>query len=177
MFDARYHALSLAAVLVALVLGLLLGVAIGDAGLVSSAEREIRADLRSAVAAGVEERPQRPVPPAHHHHRGAPNRQRQRAARRRQLRLEAGQGPGAVVDRLDVEGEDVGVGVELARQGVAGTPPVEQGADAGEVGHAGPLVRRKRGVQYGPTQWSVARGILEGRSLAALGPFLPMADL
>jgi hypothetical protein len=49
VFDARYHALSLAAVLVALVLGLLLGVAIGDAGLVSSAERKIRADLRSDV--------------------------------------------------------------------------------------------------------------------------------
>jgi hypothetical protein len=50
VFDVRYHALSLAAVLVALVLGLLLGVAIGDAGLVSSAEREIRADLRSDVS-------------------------------------------------------------------------------------------------------------------------------
>ena len=50
MFDVRYHALSLAAVLVALVLGLLLGVAIGDAGLVSSAEREIRADLRSDIS-------------------------------------------------------------------------------------------------------------------------------
>jgi hypothetical protein len=54
VFDARYHALSLAAVLVALVLGLLLGVAIGDAGLVSSAEREIRADLRSDVRAADE---------------------------------------------------------------------------------------------------------------------------
>jgi hypothetical protein len=51
VFDARYHALSLAAVLVALVLGLLLGVAIGDAGLVSSAERRLRADLRSDVSA------------------------------------------------------------------------------------------------------------------------------
>jgi copper transport outer membrane protein MctB len=51
VFDARYHALSLAAVLVALVLGLLLGVAIGDAGLVSSAERKIRSDLRSDVSA------------------------------------------------------------------------------------------------------------------------------
>ena len=51
MFDARYHVLSLAAVLVALVLGLLLGVAIGDSGLVSSAERRIRADLRSDVRA------------------------------------------------------------------------------------------------------------------------------
>jgi copper transport outer membrane protein MctB len=51
VFDARYHVLSLAAVLVALVLGLLLGVAIGDSGLVSSAERRIRADLRSDVRA------------------------------------------------------------------------------------------------------------------------------
>jgi hypothetical protein len=51
VFDVRYHALSLAAVLVALVLGLLLGVAIGDAGLVSSAERKLRADLRSDVSA------------------------------------------------------------------------------------------------------------------------------
>ena len=49
MFDFRYHALSLAAVLVALVIGLLLGVAIGDAGLVSSAEQNLRADLREDV--------------------------------------------------------------------------------------------------------------------------------
>ncbi len=49
MFDFRYHALSLAAVLIALVVGLLLGVAIGDSNLVSSAEREIRDDLRSDV--------------------------------------------------------------------------------------------------------------------------------
>lgn len=47
MFDFRYHALSLAAVLIALTLGVLLGVAIGDAGLVSSAEQNLRAQLRS----------------------------------------------------------------------------------------------------------------------------------
>jgi len=40
MFDFRYHALSLVSVFLALVLGLLLGVAIGDRGLVSSAERD-----------------------------------------------------------------------------------------------------------------------------------------
>ena len=51
VFDFRYHALSLVAVLVALVVGLLLGVAIGDSGLVSSAERRIRADLRADVRA------------------------------------------------------------------------------------------------------------------------------
>lgn len=49
MFDFRYHALSLAAVLIALVVGLLLGVAIGDSNLVSSAEREFRESLRSDV--------------------------------------------------------------------------------------------------------------------------------
>lgn len=49
MFDFRYHALSLVAVFVALLLGLLLGVAIGDSGLVSSAERDIRASLRRDV--------------------------------------------------------------------------------------------------------------------------------
>jgi hypothetical protein len=37
MFDYRYHALSLAAVLFALALGVLIGVAIGDSNLVSSA--------------------------------------------------------------------------------------------------------------------------------------------
>ena len=42
MFDFRYHALSLVSVFLALVLGLLLGVAIGDRGLVSSAERDVR---------------------------------------------------------------------------------------------------------------------------------------
>jgi hypothetical protein len=49
VFDFRYHALSLVAVFVALVLGLLLGVAIGDSGLVSSAERDIRKSLRADV--------------------------------------------------------------------------------------------------------------------------------
>jgi hypothetical protein len=51
VFDFRYHALSLAAVLIALFVGLLIGVAIGDAGLVSSAERNVRADLRSDIGA------------------------------------------------------------------------------------------------------------------------------
>jgi hypothetical protein len=51
MFDFRYHALSLIAVLVALVLGLLLGVAIGDKGLVSSAENKIKESLRADVRA------------------------------------------------------------------------------------------------------------------------------
>ncbi len=41
MFDYRYHALSLAAVLFALMLGVLLGVAIGDSNLVSSAKNGI----------------------------------------------------------------------------------------------------------------------------------------
>jgi copper transport outer membrane protein MctB len=50
MFDFRYHALSLSAVIVALVLGVLLGVAIGDRGLVSSGEKAIREDLRHKVA-------------------------------------------------------------------------------------------------------------------------------
>lgn len=49
MFDFRYHALSLTAVFVALVTGLLLGVAIGDEGLVSSAERDLRRALRTDV--------------------------------------------------------------------------------------------------------------------------------
>jgi hypothetical protein len=49
MFDFRYHALSLAAVLIALVVGLLLGVAVGDSGLVSSAEQRLRTDLRGDV--------------------------------------------------------------------------------------------------------------------------------
>jgi hypothetical protein len=51
VFDFRYHALSLIAVLVALVLGLLLGVAIGDKGLVSSAENSIKESLRADVRA------------------------------------------------------------------------------------------------------------------------------
>jgi len=49
VFDFRYHALSLAAVFIALAVGLLLGVAIGDSGLVSSAERDIRQGLRGDV--------------------------------------------------------------------------------------------------------------------------------
>lgn len=49
MIDFRYHALSLIAVLVALVIGVLLGVAIGDEGLVSSAERALRADIQERV--------------------------------------------------------------------------------------------------------------------------------
>jgi hypothetical protein len=49
VFDFRYHALSLISVFLALVLGLLLGVAIGDKGLVSSAERDVRASLRGDV--------------------------------------------------------------------------------------------------------------------------------
>lgn len=57
MFDFRYHAVSLVAVLVALVAGVLLGVAIGDAGLVSSAEKSVRESLRSDVnSARVERR-------------------------------------------------------------------------------------------------------------------------
>ncbi|HWH12461.1 MAG TPA: copper transporter [Solirubrobacteraceae bacterium] len=47
MFDFRYHALSLAAVLIALAVGLLLGVAIGDANLVSNAEKQVVNTLRS----------------------------------------------------------------------------------------------------------------------------------
>ncbi len=49
MLNFRYHALSIAAVFVALVLGLLLGVAIGDQGLVSSAEKDIRDSLKADV--------------------------------------------------------------------------------------------------------------------------------
>lgn len=49
MFDFRYHALSLVAVFLALSIGLLLGVAIGDKGLVSSAERDLRSSLRRDV--------------------------------------------------------------------------------------------------------------------------------
>lgn len=50
MFDFRYHALSLVAVLVTLVLGLLLGIAIGDEGLVSSAENRLRENLKEDVS-------------------------------------------------------------------------------------------------------------------------------
>ncbi|HVS28081.1 MAG TPA: copper transporter [Solirubrobacteraceae bacterium] len=49
MFDFRYHALSLVAVFLALAVGLLLGVAIGDKGLVSSAEHQVRDSLRKDV--------------------------------------------------------------------------------------------------------------------------------
>ena len=49
MFDYRYHALSLAAVLFALALGVLIGVAIGDSNLVSSAKSGIVHDLNSEV--------------------------------------------------------------------------------------------------------------------------------
>ncbi|HSZ13679.1 MAG TPA: copper transporter [Solirubrobacteraceae bacterium] len=51
MFDFRYHALSLAAVLFALALGVLLGVAIGDSNLVSSAKNGIVSNLNSEVSA------------------------------------------------------------------------------------------------------------------------------
>ena len=100
----------------------------------------VRADLRAAVPAGIEERPQRVVPAAHHHDRRAADGQRQGAARRWQFRLETDQGPRAVMDRIDVEGEYLRVGVELLRQRMARSPPVEQGADAGEIGHAAPRV-------------------------------------
>ncbi|HEY2142539.1 MAG TPA: copper transporter [Solirubrobacteraceae bacterium] len=50
MFDYRYHALSLAAVLLALAVGVVVGVAIGDSNLVSSAKNGIVHDLRSEVS-------------------------------------------------------------------------------------------------------------------------------
>jgi Copper transport outer membrane protein, MctB len=50
MFDYRYHALSLAAVLFALTVGVLIGVAIGDSNLVSSAQNGIVRNLRSEVS-------------------------------------------------------------------------------------------------------------------------------
>lgn len=56
MLNFRYHALSLVAVFLALVVGLLLGVAIGDKGLVSSAERDVRASLRGDVRSAQDER-------------------------------------------------------------------------------------------------------------------------
>jgi hypothetical protein len=49
MFDFRYHALSLAAVLFALTLGVLIGVAIGDSNLGSSAKDGIVHNLNSEV--------------------------------------------------------------------------------------------------------------------------------
>lgn len=50
MFDFRYHALSLAAVLLSLAVGVLIGVAIGDSNLVSSAKSGIVANLNSEVS-------------------------------------------------------------------------------------------------------------------------------
>ena len=50
MFDYRYHALSLAAVLLALAVGVVIGVAIGDSNLVSSAKNGIVHDLSSEVS-------------------------------------------------------------------------------------------------------------------------------
>jgi hypothetical protein len=49
MFDYRYHALSLAAVLLALAVGVLIGVAIGDSNLVSSAKSGVVHNLESEV--------------------------------------------------------------------------------------------------------------------------------
>jgi hypothetical protein len=49
MFDYRYHALSLAAVLFALALGVLIGVAIGDTNLVSSAKDGVVHNLQNEV--------------------------------------------------------------------------------------------------------------------------------
>ena len=56
MLSFRYHALSLVAVFLALVIGLLLGVAVGDRGLVSSAERRVRDSLRKDVREAQQER-------------------------------------------------------------------------------------------------------------------------
>jgi hypothetical protein len=50
MLDYRYHALSLAAVLLALAVGVVIGVAIGDSNLVSSAKSGIVHDLSSEVS-------------------------------------------------------------------------------------------------------------------------------
>jgi hypothetical protein len=58
VLNFRYHALSLVAVFLALVIGLLLGVAIGDRGLVSSAEKDVRASLRHDVHKAQQERDQ-----------------------------------------------------------------------------------------------------------------------
>jgi hypothetical protein len=49
VFDYRYHALSLAAVLLALAVGVVIGVAIGDSDLVSSAKSGIVHDLKEEV--------------------------------------------------------------------------------------------------------------------------------
>jgi Copper transport outer membrane protein, MctB len=56
VLNFRYHALSLVAVFLALVIGLLLGVAIGDRGLVSSAENDVRASLRQDVRKAQDQR-------------------------------------------------------------------------------------------------------------------------
>lgn len=56
MLNFRYHALSLVAVFLSLAIGLLLGVAIGDKGLVSSAESDVRASLRGDVRQAQAER-------------------------------------------------------------------------------------------------------------------------
>jgi hypothetical protein len=56
MLNFRYHALSLVAVFLSLAIGLLLGVAIGDKGLVSSAEHDVRASLRDDVRQAQAER-------------------------------------------------------------------------------------------------------------------------
>jgi hypothetical protein len=50
VFDFRYHALSLAAVLLALAVGVVIGVAIGDSNLVSSAKSGIVHDLKEEVS-------------------------------------------------------------------------------------------------------------------------------
>ena len=50
MFDYRYHALSLAAVLLALAVGVVIGVAIGDSDLVSSAKSGIVHNLSSELS-------------------------------------------------------------------------------------------------------------------------------
>jgi hypothetical protein len=55
MFDFRYHALSLAAVLFALALGVVLGVAIGDSNLVSSAKNGIVANLKAEASQAQEQ--------------------------------------------------------------------------------------------------------------------------
>ncbi|MBS1870893.1 MAG: copper transporter [Actinobacteria bacterium] len=56
MLNFRYHALSLVAVFLSLAIGLLLGVAIGDKGLVSSAEQDVRKSLRADVREAQAER-------------------------------------------------------------------------------------------------------------------------
>jgi hypothetical protein len=62
MFDFRYHALSLVAVLIALMMGVLLGVAVGDKELLSTAGRDVRKslerDVRRARADAAEARRQ-----------------------------------------------------------------------------------------------------------------------